>query len=910
MKPNTIGRLVISPLLVIASLAVSVQAEAIEILSWSQLAELPPIKGQAIQPGLAGAFCGIHNDALIIAGGANFARPVWESSKVWHDDIYVLVKESEGSASADESYRWITGFKLERPMAYGASVSSRYGIVCIGGNDSERTYSQVFLLQWDPQSRDITRTSLPSLPDTCAYSSAAMIADTIYVVGGTAGLGLETAKRNFWSLDMSRLNDPGSFKWKQVLAWPGPPRAFAIAVAQHNGTTDCLYVISGRRINTEEESNPQVQFLTDVYEFAPANYEPEKYNPQTDTYTGKVNPWRKRKDVPRCVMAGTAISVGQSHIIMLGGDDGSLYHKVDELKDDHPGFPKEAVLYHTITDTWTSAGSIPVNHLTTTAVRWGTDPVSDPIVIPSGEIRPRVRSPKVWHVRLPKSGKHFGMIDFSAVGIYLSVIIGVGVFFSFRNKNSDDFFRGGQRVPWLVAGLSIFATMLSSITFIAIPAKAYATDWVYFIYNMTAIAITPLVILLFLPFFRKIDATSAYEYLERRFNRPARLFASASFILFQIGRMAVVMYLPALALAAITPMSEYQCILLMGVLCIIYCTMGGLQAVVWTDTIQTCVLLGGALISLALIISRVDGGVSGFISTAVSHNKFQVINWDFSSMSFATAALWVVVLGGITQNLVPYTSDMAIVQRYMSVRDMSSAKRAIWTNAIAVLPASLLFFGVGTALFVFYLHNPGRLDPGSKTDAIFPLFIARELPAGTAGLVVAGIFAAAQSTISTSMNSTSTALVTDFIRPLNLIQSERGYLRLARVSTFALGVLGTVLALLFASSNIRSLWDQFMKILGLFGGSMCGLFCLGIFTKRANGPGAIMGAVAGAAGVFLVEQYTDIHFLLYAFVGIMVCCLCGYFASAMFPASTKSIAGLTIHTLNRFEIMRKKSSYE
>ncbi|HUV65017.1 MAG TPA: hypothetical protein VMW24_14050, partial [Sedimentisphaerales bacterium] len=236
---------------------------------------------------------------------------------------------------------------------------------------------------------------------------------------------------------------------------------------------------------------------------------------------------------------------------------------------------------------------------------------------------------------------------------------------------------------------------------------------------------------------------------------------------------------------------------------------------------------------------------------------------------------------------------------YMSVRDMLSAKRAIWTNAIAVLPASLLFFGVGTALFVFYQHNPGRLDPVFKTDAIFPLFIARELPTGIAGLVVAGVFAAAQSTISTSMNSTATALVTDFVRPLNLIQSERGYLRLARVSTFALGVLGMVLALLFASSNIKSLWDQFMKILGLFGGSMCGLFCLGIFTKRANGPGAISGALAGAAGVFLVEQYTDVHLLLYAFVGITVCCLCGYFASALFSASRKSIAGLTIHTLNR-----------
>ncbi|HEC02055.1 MAG TPA: sodium:solute symporter, partial [Phycisphaerales bacterium] len=214
-------------LLVIASLVVSACGDTTELLSWSQLPELPPMAGQAIQPGLAGPFCGVHNDALIVAGGANFPPPVWESQKVWHDDVYVLVKEPGGSGAGDESYRWITGFKLDRPIAYGACVSSGHGVVCIGGNDSERTYSQVFLLQWDADNKGITKTSLPDLPDTCAYSGAAMISDTVYVVGGTSGPDLETAGRNFWSLDMSKLDDPGSLEWKQLLPWPGPSRAFA-----------------------------------------------------------------------------------------------------------------------------------------------------------------------------------------------------------------------------------------------------------------------------------------------------------------------------------------------------------------------------------------------------------------------------------------------------------------------------------------------------------------------------------------------------------------------------------------------------------------------------------------------------------------------------------------------------------
>lgn len=865
-------------------------AHAGPMLDWAELPELPPPLDAAHHLGVAGAFAGAHGDALIVAGGANFPEPVWSSEKVWRDDIFVLLREIQDKAV---SYRWLSGGKLDKAIAYGASASTPQGVVCMGGNDAQHTYADVFLLRWNPQTRAIERQILPSLPEPCANASAAVLGSTVYLAGGMSGPDLATAQKNFWALDLSELGRGGA-AWNPLLPWPGPSRAFGIAAAQNNGAYDCLYVFSGRRKNEAGD----IEFLRDVYEFTPAKYRPGQFSPGTGEYAAEINPWRRRADAPRCVMAGAGIAVGQSHIFVLGGDDGSLFHQADTLKETHPGFPKEALAYHTITDTWTGAGSMPESLAVTTAVRWGSDPVKDPIILASGEIRPRVRSPKVWQIRPAQRGERFGAVDFSALGIYLAAMIGVGVFFSFRNKNADDFFRGGQRIPWFVAGLSIFATMLSSITFMAIPAKAYATDWVYFFVNMTAILITPAVVALFLPFFRKIDATSAYEYLEKRFNRFARLFASASFVLFQVGRMAVVLYLPALALAAITPMSEQQCILLMGGLSIVYCALGGLEAVVWTDTVQSFVLLGGALLSMVLIMTQVDGGARGFLATAMEQGKFHAVDWDFSAHSIATSALWVVVLGGVAQNMVPYTSDMAIVQRYMAVPDIARARKAIWTNAIAVLPATLLFFGVGTALFVFYRSHPDRLDPTFKTDAIFPLFIARELPPGVAGLVVAGIFAAAQSTISTSMNSMSTAIAADFVRPWNLIRTERGYLWLGRLLTVFLGALGVAMALMFASSGVMSLWDQFLKILGLFGGAMCGLFCLGIFTTRANGPGAIIGALTGAAGLFLVQRYTNVHLLLYAFVGISICFVTGYLASFAFAPVRQSIAGLTLHTLN------------
>jgi Na+/proline symporter len=178
------------------------------------------------------------------------------------------------------------------------------------------------------------------------------------------------------------------------------------------------------------------------------------------------------------------------------------------------------------------------------------------------------------------------------------------------------------------------------------------------------------------------------------------------------------------------------------------------------------------------------------------------------------------------------------------------------------------------------------------------LFIARELPVGIAGLVVAGIFAAAQSTVSTSINSISAAFVTDFVRPLGSITSERSYLRLARLTTFTFGCLGVALALLFATSDIKSLWDHFMKILGLFGGSMCGLFCLGIFTRRANGTGALIGAFVAIVVLYLVQAFTQVHFLLYASIGIAVCFLAGYIISLIAPISRQQITGLTIYELN------------
>lgn len=854
----------------------AVAADGPELLEWNELPALPDSLG------VAGPFVGIHNDVLLVAGGANFPQPVWDNDKVWHDDIRVLAKTLKG-------YQWKEAGKLPRPIAYGAAVSTPNGVVCMGGNDANDTFDDVFLLSWDTKQERVSTTKYPSLPSRCAYAAATLIGETIYLAGGQSDQLLTSAMTNFWSLDVSQKDNPETFRWIERQPCPGPSRAFNLTVSQHNGYNNCVYVMSGRRQNetnldagklsgddTGENDTGEAlpEFLKDVWEF----------NPTTDS-------WRQRTDVPRCVMAGTAIKQGQSHVFVLSGATEELFFQTDELRDDHPGFIKKSLAYHTITDTWIEAGSTPANHVTTIAVRWGDD-----IIVPTGEVRPRVRSPAIFRVTALRPNREFGTVNYFVLFGYLAAMVGVGFYCARNNRSTDDFFRGGKQIPWWAAGCSIFATMLSSLTFTGIPSKSFAQDWVYSIGNFMIPIVAVLAVFVAMPFYRRIDATSAYEYLEKRFSRSVRLFGSASFTLFHLFRMAVVMSLTGLALAVATPLTPAQSVLLMGVLSIAYSTMGGIEAVIWTDTIQTFVLLGGAVLAIGWLVAGLDGGVSELLSAATASDKFRIANfhWDITS---SQVALWVIVVGAIAQNTSSYTADQAVVQRYMTTADQKLAARSIWTNAVLTIPATVLFFGIGTALFAFYQAHPEKLDTTITTDQVFPLFIANEMPMGLAGLIVAGIFAAAQSTVSTSMNSTATTIVTDFLRPLNFCSSEGSYLRAARLCTLFMGILGTALGLFFVDPDIKSLFDAFIKIVGLFMGVLGGLFILGAATTKANATGAIGGAFLGAIAMFCLWNFTAVNGYIYTASGIAVCVGAGYAISLISGSQENDLQGLTIYTL-------------
>ena len=479
-------------------------------------------------------------------------------------------------------------------------------------------------------------------------------------------------------------------------------------------------------------------------------------------------------------------------------------------------------------------------------------------------------------------------IDATIILAYLLAMVGVGVWFMRRNRSADDYFRGGGRLPWWAVSLSIYATLFSSITFLSIPALTYHSDCRYFFKTFGILVLVPVVIRHYLPFFRRLNLTSAYEYLEVRFNLGCRLFASAAFILFMIARTAVVAYLPAVAIAAVTGMDVNLAIVAVTAVTILYCTMGGVEAVVWSDFVQSVILIGSTVAIYAYLVCGTDGGFAGFFSEGLAAGKFKMMDfgWDW-----AQPVLWVAVVGGLVENLASYTSDQCVVQRYMTCRDEAAAAKSIRLNGVLSFVNCFVFFTLGVALWTFYQSHADRIPTLAKQDQIFPWFIANELPVGFSGLVLAAVAAATMSTLSANLNSAATAFTTDFYRRLvaprcDRARAESRALLVGKVSTVVVGLLGGASALVLANMDIGSVYDQFLKSLGVLTGGLACLFLMGRFLPFVTSRAAFAGLVANYAVCFaldLIPFAHKPHLLLYGFFGMVACLVVASLASGLFP---------------------------
>lgn len=844
------------------------------------------------EQGISAPFAGCMNHKVLVAGGCNFPNvPAAQGGeKVFYDAIWMLEPHQP------QGQGWEKVGKLPHPCAYGMSVEVADGVVCLGGTDGQEDFSQVFLLQLDGKGKAVTQ-ALPDLPKGLQNGCAAWDGKAYIYVAGGQSQGEPSAAA--W-----RLKYPGGKAWEDLPPLPDGGRIQPAGVVQNGATGPLFLVLGGYDL-------PHDGKLGKVYENG-LRYDPKSH---TWTSTAPICPHGQ----PMALVGSSAMASGCSHVVCMGGVNKDIFHAAinrnllwqqaeekgdsvlaQQLREDaasylsHPvewyRFSQELLIYHTITDTWVTESHSPLLARAGAAVvkhegSW---------LIIDGESKPGIRSADVTAVQMTaRTG--FGALNWTVLAAYLLGMLALGFYFMRREGGSEDFFKGGGRIPWWAAGISIYATMLSAITYMAYPAKAYATDWTYYPMLVTILLVSFPVVRYYLPFFRRLNVTTAYEYLERRFNAATRLMASTLFIIFMVARMALVLYLPSLALTAVTGIDIYTCIVLMGVITIVYCTMGGVEAVVWGDVVQGFILVGGALFAVGYLVFHTEGGMGGFLEIACRDDKFRLFNW---SWDYRTATFWVILLGGMANNLISYTSDQTVIQRYLTTKDEKSARRSILMNGIMSVVVSVAFFAIGAGLYTFYATHPAELDyTMGKADTIFPFFMMSQLPAGLAGLLIAAIFAATMSTISSNINSVATAFSVDFYRRWRPETSDRNMVRVARTACILSGLVGLCIALLMATWEILSLLDFFQEILGLLSSGLGGLFLMGIFFPRIGGKAALMGFLSGVAAVFLTKYLTETSFLLYGFIGMTVSVVVAWCLSFVVHDS-RNLQGLTWKTLS------------
>ncbi|MHC4402398.1 MAG: sodium:solute symporter family protein [Planctomycetota bacterium] len=469
-------------------------------------------------------------------------------------------------------------------------------------------------------------------------------------------------------------------------------------------------------------------------------------------------------------------------------------------------------------------------------------------------------------------------IDVAVLVVYLIAVVALGCWFVRRSRTTEGFMAAGRSLPGWAVGLSIFGTYLSSNTFIGLPGKAYDSNWNRLAFSLAIPIAAVIAVRFFVPFYRRSREISAYHHLEKRFGTWARTVAAICYLLTQIARTGSIMLGVAYGLNALLGWPVATIIVMTGILVTLYTLLGGIEAVIWTDVVQSIILTVGAVVVGAMLVVNVPGG-PGQIFAAADSGGSKLSLGSFGS-SLTEETFWVVFLFGVVTNLNNFGIDQSFVQRYHTARSGRAAARSVWLAALLYLPISAGFLFIGTSLFVYYEKDrdmladvragvaaeklaaegvapdvagyEAKLAQAAKeleakdiSDKVLPHFIVHKLPPGVAGLLIAAIFAAAMSSIDTSLNSSATITLADiykrYVRPH---AGERESMRVLRASTVAWGALGTTVAL--ALIGVKSVLDAWWILSGLFVAGMLGLFLLGLIARRADKPAAVAAVVLGS----------------------------------------------------------------
>jgi SSS family solute:Na+ symporter len=497
-------------------------------------------------------------------------------------------------------------------------------------------------------------------------------------------------------------------------------------------------------------------------------------------------------------------------------------------------------------------------------------------------------------------------IDLLVLLVYIAGVTLFGATFYRKSSSTEGFTAASRSLPGWAVGLSIFGTYLSSISFLALPGKAFASNWNAFVFSLSLPVAAWIATRYFTPLYRATRDISAYAYLERRFGYWARLYAMTFYLLTQLARMGTILYLVALALEGLTGWNIVTIILVAGVLVTFYTLVGGIEAVIWTDVVQAVILSTGAIVCAVVLVTGIPDGLSGLTRYAAESDKFSLGSF---AVDFTIPGFWLVLLYGLVINLQNFGIDQSYIQRYQTARSLKDARQSVWVGALTYVPVSALFLFIGTALFAFYGMQPELLPPElageSASDRIFPYFIVNQLPVGMTGLLIASLSAAAMSSVDTSINSSATILLTDlYKRLLHPDADEKHQMRFLRVTTVVLGILGTGTALLMIS--IKSALDTWWSLAGIFSGGMVGLFLLGAVSRRAGSPQALLAMVAGLLTIVWATMSAKwnlpfsngMHSFMTAVLGTLVIFLVGVLLSRRQEEKRSTGAPMTLHDLD------------
>lgn len=478
-------------------------------------------------------------------------------------------------------------------------------------------------------------------------------------------------------------------------------------------------------------------------------------------------------------------------------------------------------------------------------------------------------------------------LDLIIIVLYLLGTLAVGWWFSRKQRNIRDYFLSDSNAPWWALMGSIVATETSTVTFISVPAYAFAAnaagvggDYTFLQIVIGYMIGRLIIVALFIPLYFKGELFTVYQVLDQRFGGRVKRTAASLFLITRSIADGIRLFLTAIVLVALTGWADPVSILIIGVVTIAYTYLGGMAAVIWTDAVQLVVYLVGAVVAAFVLLGKIPGGWHEVVAVGGELHKFNLFDFTFDLSRSYT--FWSGVIGGAFLTTATHGTDQLMVQRYLCAKTAKQATLALLTSGAVIFAQFVLFLVIGTMLYVFYQKaGPLPAEVAAKADRVFPHFIVTQLPVGIIGLVVAAIFAAAMSTLSSSLNSLSATAVTDFYRPLFAPnKSDTHYLNVSRLLTALWGVVQIVVAMIAIAMQGRGV-DAVLAVASFTNGPVLGLFLLSTLARRVGPKGALAGVIVGIAGMAFVWLQLKISWQWYVLIGSTITFVSGSLASAL-----------------------------